>query len=99
MDNEEQTAQEAPTEAPEDNLSKGNEPQADNIIDRADAIRKGLEEAIKKNEEILRRQEAVAARMMLAGKADAGSVNKPKEEEEKEEAEKQAKEIISRFRR
>jgi len=59
------------------------------IIDRADAVAKRIEEANKKTEELIGRQEAVAAKMMLAGRAEAGSASpKPVELTPQEYAEK-----------
>ena len=68
------------------------------LIDRADAVAKRMEEANKKAEELLTRQEAIAARMLLSGRADAGHIEKTPEQNQKEEADKQAQEIIKRFR-
>ena len=58
------------------------------IIERAEAANKVLEENIKKQEEILRRQEEVAAKQLLAGKANAGFTEAPKVESAKEYAER-----------
>jgi len=99
MDNNEQTQNErtTPKEAA-DNTSKGNEPQTDNILDRADLIAKRLEEANKKAEELVKRHEAVAARMLLAGRTEAGSVGKSPKELEEEEVAKEAQKIVDRFK-
>lgn len=56
------------------------------MIEKADAAAKRMEEANKKTEELLVRQEAIAARMMLSGRADAGMVVQKKEETAQEYA-------------
>lgn len=56
------------------------EAQPVNMLDRADALARRIEEANKKTEELIARQEAIAARQMLAGRAEAGSIPaQPKE--------------------
>lgn len=50
------------------------------IIDKADATATRMEIANKKAEETLIRLEAIAARMMLGGRAEAGQVNKTPEQ-------------------
>ncbi len=72
------------------------EPTA-SLIDRADGVAKRMEEANRKAEELLTRQEQIAARLMLSGKSSAGSVTKTPEEINKEEVERQIKARLSRF--
>lgn len=55
------------------------------IIDRAEAVNKALEENIKKNEEILRKSEELAAKQLLAGRAEAGTTITPVKEESPQE--------------
>lgn len=47
--------------------------EAAGMIDKAVAAAARLEEANKKHEELLNRQETLAAKQMLAGKAEAGA--------------------------
>jgi len=99
MENEQETtAQEKPSETTDD-IKEGAEPKTTNILEQAELIRKGLEEANKKSEELLKRQEAVAARMMLGGSTEAGSIHKTPEEVQKDEVETEASKIVGRFHR
>lgn len=72
--------------------------ETSSIIDRADKAAQRMEQANKKMEELLTRNEAVAARLMLSGRAEAGTPVKTPEQTQQEEVDKQAKEIINRFR-
>ena len=69
------------------------------LIEKADAVAKRMEEANKKAEELIRRQEEITARMLLSGRAEAGQIQKSPEQANEEEAQKQANAIIKRFRR
>jgi len=69
MDNEEE--QQGEEEATQNNDARS-EPKADGLIDRANASAERLEVALKKQEELINRQEELAAKRMLAGKAEAG---------------------------
>lgn len=55
----------------EDNLS---------LVDQANKAAARLEAANKRFEEVVDRQEAIAARMVLGGKSDAGTPSEKKEE-------------------
>ena len=68
------------------------------IIDRADAVAKRMEEANKKAEQLLARQEAVAARMMLSGRSEAGQIKKTAEEEQKEQLDEKVKAALGRYK-
>ena len=68
------------------------------IIEKADAVAKRMEQANKKAEDLLIRQEAVAARMMLSGRAEAGQVKKSAEEEVNEKLDADVKAAINRYR-
>lgn len=74
-------------------------PDTTNLIDKADAVAKRMEEANKRAEELLTRQEAIAARMLLSGKSEAGQVMKTPEQlaQEKQAADLEA--TLKRFRR
>ena len=67
-------------------------------FDRADATVKRLEEANKATEELLKRQEAVAARMLLSGKTDAGQTTVDPKVLEQTRADEEAKKIVDRFK-
>lgn len=94
---EEQTIPTTPETPSTENSNVGSEPKADNIIDKADSVAKRLEEANKKSEELLKRHEAVVARMMLGGRAEAGTPSKTKEQIEQEKVEEEAKATLSRY--
>jgi len=68
------------------------------IIERADAVAKRMEDANKKAEELLARQEAAAARMMLSGRAEAGQIKKTAEEEQKEQLDEKVKAALGRYK-
>jgi len=51
-----------------------------NLLDKADAVAARMEAANKKSEELLIKHEAVVARLMISGRAQAGVVAEPKEE-------------------
>jgi len=57
----------------EDDSGKRDEPQAPKIVAEARAEREKLEAANKKKEELLNREEELAARKALSGDLDAGS--------------------------
>lgn len=72
------------------------------VIDRADAVAQRLENANKKTEELLQRQEDIAAqwkRMMLSGRAEAGAPTKTPEQTALEKEDAEVKATINRFRR
>lgn len=80
-----------------ENIGAGDQPPAVNLIERSDAIAKRMEEAIKRSEEILARNEEIYARQRLAGRADAGQVQKSEEEVTQERIQAEAKAIVSKF--
>jgi hypothetical protein len=73
--------------------------ETSSIIDRADAVAQRMEAANKKAEELLQRQEAIAARMMLSGRAEAGQITKTPEQAKKEEIDAKIAETLNRFKR
>lgn len=91
-----ETSQEVPKATAED-IKKGDELKPINELDRADTLLKGLKEQNDRAEQIKNENAAIVARSLLAGKTDAGSVTKTKEELQKEEVERQAKAIADRF--
>lgn len=96
MENQEQKAE---AQQPAGNPGEGNQSAAVNPIDRADSILKGLDEKIKKYEDLVKRSEDTAARIILAGKADAGSKIKTQEEIDKEKVEAEVKRSLAQFSR
>ena len=63
------------------------------IIERAEAANKQAQENIRKQEELLKRQEEIAAKMLLGGRAEAGTA--PKVVDAEEEANKQAMSLLA----
>lgn len=96
--NEQKTAEEVKEETTAINSDTRDIQSPSSIIDRADQIREKLENAIKRNEEILQRQEAVAARLLLAGQAQAGSINKTPEQIKQEEEDARVKAILAKYK-
>ena len=66
-------------------------------IEKGQAILDGIKEQNEKLEALTKRNEDVAARMMLGGKAEAGVPIKSPEEEAKEKTDVEIKEAIDRF--
>lgn len=71
--------------------------ETSSIIDKADAVAKRMEEANKRAEELLTRQEAIAARMMLSGKSEAGMPHKTAEQIEKEKLDEEVAQSMKKF--
>jgi len=90
---EEQKTQEQPTT----DTGNGVQLPTDNVVDRADAIAKRIEEGNKKFEELVLRNEQATARMMLSGRANAGAVQKTEKEIISEKAQAMADEVVKRF--
>lgn len=84
----------------EDKIAKVIEPivETTSIIDKADAVALRMEAANKKAEELLIRQEAIAARMMLGGKSTAGDSPKTREQTEAEKIDAEVEATIKRFK-
>ena len=89
-----------PTEAETtaSNSKKGDVIPTASLIERADALRKGLEETEARIKGHIDRFESIAARTILSGRAEAGQISKTPEQITKEEVDRQAAEIIKRFR-
>lgn len=96
MSEEKQT--ELPAAVAKAELNTRSELPADSMLERADSIAKRLEAANLKAEELVKRNEAVAARIMLSGRADAGAAVKTPEQLEEEAIEAEAQRALKRFR-
>ena len=69
-----------------------------NILDMADEKHRTLKADLDRFEELTKRNEAVAARMLLAGRAEAGIPIKNQEEIKSEEDDKKVADILKRYR-
>lgn len=72
-------------------------PQSPNLIEKAESIAKRLEEANKRAEELARRNEETLARLMLSGRAQAGTIQKTPEQEEEEQINKEVEGTLRKF--
>jgi len=97
VDEQEKPTQKA-AEAPAENTKEGDVVSTDSLIERADALNKGLKETEARIKEHVDKFEKIAARALLSGRAEAGAPQKTQEEIDKEEIEKQALEIANRLR-
>lgn len=70
--------------------------ETSSIIAKADAAAARMEAANKKAEELLIRSEAIASRMMLSGKAEAGSAKTP-QQQQAEEVDAKVKETLKKY--
>lgn len=68
------------------------------IIDRADAVAKKLQEQNDRTELLLQRQEAIAARMMLSGRAEAGQVQKTPQQAAEEQMNEEVNRRLNMFK-
>ena len=85
METKKETIPAAETPLPE----KEKEPKAtQSIVDEANAAAQRMEEANKKQEELINRQEAIQVEKTLGGQADAGSKEMSEEDKITEEAKK-----------
>lgn len=80
MVDETQKPQEVPA-GTESNSNAGVQPETPSMLDRADALRKGIEEATAKLKAENDRTEQLVARSMLSGRAEAGGRPMTKEQE------------------
>ncbi len=85
-DEMEKVRQEVPAEAPVTPKETGSKPKASTLIDGANAAAERLEEANKKMEELITRQEEATAKAMLGSKVDRGQVPEVTQEEKDKEA-------------
>jgi len=95
---EEKTAEEKPAEQPADNTGAGNFTPTSTLLDRADMLVQKLEKANEESARILKRQEEIAARMIISGRAVGGTPQKTTEEKAQEDIDKQVKALVDRFR-
>lgn len=79
-------------------IKKKETPKTDDIISKAEAIAKRIEEGNKRTEELLKIQEQQIARVMLSGRAEAGTVAKTPEEEKNEMLDKLIKTQLAKYR-
>jgi hypothetical protein len=78
MSEEKQEEQGAP-----ENTGKGLQQETISELDRADQIAERQKRENDRREELIKREEALAARRVVGGKADAGDTPKKKSEDEK----------------
>ena len=84
--------------APE-NTNEGNKPESIGLIDRAHEAAERLEQANKKQEELIRREEELAAKRTLGGRADyQGEPEKKVEETPQDYAKKVARGEVNPFK-
>ncbi len=67
------------------NTGEGNQPRKNSIIDEANAIYKKLEEANKRFEQNLARQEEIMARQLLQGESSANTSEVSEDKKKKED--------------
>lgn len=72
-------------EQPAASAGAGDKSAAASILDRADALRKGLEEQNQKSEELLKQHQELLAKQILGGRSDAGQQPIPVKEETPQE--------------
>ena len=72
MVNEKKETKEAETEDTTKDSDEGDKPKSRGLIDDANSAAERLEAANKKQEELITRQEEIAAKQLLAGKTEAG---------------------------
>ena len=83
QNNEETEPQEKPEDAVGDN-DKGNKPKTPKVIEDANSAAERMEAANEKREELIGREEELAANRHLAGESEAGQPSEKKEETDKE---------------
>jgi hypothetical protein len=73
------------------------EVRPESIIERAEKANLRADENIKKQEDLLNRQEAIATRLLLGGRAEAGT-NKTAKQTQEEEIAKRVAETLKRYK-
>ena len=86
--NEQQKTQEVKNFSSDTNSNTGDNPQAQTILEQANAIRQGLERENQRYEENLRRHEELVAKRALGGMSDGPTPEGKREETAKEFKEK-----------
>lgn len=99
MVDEQKTTEETPTARPVGDTQTGNIETTASALERADALRKSLEETETRIKEHVDKFENILARQMLSGRSQAGEAQKTNTEIQAEQVEKEAAEIINRFKR
>lgn len=78
-------------------IDDGNKSETTSMLDRADRAAERMEKATKEYQKLVERNEAIAARMLISGRAEAGVVAKTPQEKADAEMDKRVKEMIDRF--
>ena len=73
-------------------------PETRSMVERAEVAGDKISKLIETADKLVARNEALVARMMLSGRAEAGGQFKTPEQKEKDEIEEEAKKAIDRFR-
>lgn len=90
---EQKKTEETTTENTEGDNDEGDKYEGVTLIDDANAAAERLEEANKKQEMLLKKQEAILARQALGGQTEAGQSPEKKEETDKEYSDRIDQEI------
>jgi len=73
-------------------------PETKSMVERAENASERLAKLIEEERKLVARNEALVARMMLSGKAEAGSLFKTPEQTEKEKMDAEISKTINRFK-
>jgi hypothetical protein len=73
-------------------------PDTSTLIQKAESVAEMMNRENNRYEELVKRAEDVAARMMLSGKASAGEVKKTPEQEKEDALDKAVKEAYNRYK-
>ena len=68
------------------------------LIEKADLVASRMEEANKRAEELLAKQEVLTTRALFAGRADAGTPSKTAEETAEEKLQQEVSETLNRYK-
>jgi len=98
MSDEQTQKEEKPAELSAKDIDAGNKSETISMLNRADKVAERMEQANKKAEELLARQEAIAARMIIGGRAEAGTLQKTAKEKQAEEIAKKLEALDKRYR-
>jgi len=67
------------------------------MLERADALNKSIQDGIARLEKLKDENEAIAARILISGRAEAGQVSVSPEQERKERIDKEVQNIVNAF--
>ena len=98
QETEEKTPEETPTEDAKVDNAGGDFTPTSTLLDRADSINQKLEKNLEEARKIAARQEEIAARMIISGRAAAGTPQKTPEDKKQEEIEEEVAKIVDRFK-